>query len=43
MYFGARNLDTLTFIADACRDDNVIEGGCLAAECADLSEEQANL
>ena len=52
MYFEAKNVDTLDFIADAYRDDIVIEGGCLRAECAtlyyppdaDLSvEETANL
>ncbi|PZQ51125.1 MAG: nucleoside deaminase [Novosphingobium pentaromativorans] len=52
MYFEAKHVDTLTFIADAYRDDIVIEGGCLREECAalyyppdaDLSEkEQANL
>ncbi|WP_394662867.1 nucleoside deaminase [uncultured Sphingomonas sp.] len=52
MYFEARHVDTLGFIADAYRDDIVIEGGCLREECAalyyppdaDLSEdEQANL
>ncbi|OAN66632.1 nucleoside deaminase [Sphingomonas sp. TDK1] len=52
MYFEARHVDTLSFIGDAYRDDIVIEGGCLAAECATLYyppeaelpvEEQANL
>ncbi|MEK9209639.1 nucleoside deaminase [Sphingomonas sp. 2378] len=52
MYFEARHVDTLGFIADAHRDDIVIEGGCLRAECAELYyppdadlpvEEQANL
>lgn len=52
MYFEARHVDTLSFIADAYRDDIVIEGGCLRAECAELyygpdadlpREEQANL
>ncbi|MEH3106868.1 MAG: nucleoside deaminase [Sphingomonas fennica] len=52
MYFEARHVDTLAFIADAYRDDIVIEGGCLAAECATLyygpddevpEEEQGNL
>ncbi|MEI5688888.1 nucleoside deaminase [Sphingomonas kyungheensis] len=52
MYFEARHVDTLSFIADAYRDDITIEGGCLAADCAtlyygpdaDLPEaEQANL
>ena len=52
MYFEARHVDTLSFIADAYRDDIVIEGGCLREECATLyyppdadlpREEQANL
>jgi tRNA(adenine34) deaminase len=52
MYFEARHVDTVSFIADAYRDDIVIEGGCLAEECATLYygpdadlplEEQANL
>jgi tRNA(adenine34) deaminase len=52
MYFEARHVDTLAFIADAYRDDIVIEGGCLREECARLYyapdadlpfEEQANL
>ena len=52
MYFEARHVDTLSFIADAYRDDIVIEGGCLREECARLyyppdadlpREEQANL
>jgi tRNA(adenine34) deaminase len=52
MYFEARHVDTLSFVADAYRDDIVIEGGCLRAECAELyygsnaelpREEQANL
>ncbi|WP_454280592.1 nucleoside deaminase [Sphingomonas sp. Marseille-Q8236] len=52
MYFEARHVDTLSFIADAYRDDIVIEGGCLREECAGLYyppdadlpiEEQANL
>jgi tRNA(adenine34) deaminase len=36
MYFEARHVDTLSFIADAYRDDIVIEGGCLREECAAL-------
>ena len=36
MYFEARHIDTLTFIADAYRDDIVIEGGCLKEDCARL-------
>lgn len=52
MYFEARHVDTLAFIADAYRDDIVIEGGCLRTECAALYyppdadvplEEQGNL
>ncbi|MFD1788301.1 nucleoside deaminase [Sphingomonas floccifaciens] len=52
MYFEARHVDTLAFIADAYRDDVVIEGGCLREECASLyyppdadlpPQEQANL
>ena len=36
MYFEARHIDTLSFIADAYRKDIVIEGGCLREECAKL-------
>lgn len=36
MYFEARHVDTLAFIADAYGDDIVIEGGCLRTECAAL-------
>jgi len=36
MYFEAKHVDTLVFIADAYRDDIVIEGGCLREECASL-------
>ncbi len=52
MYFEARHVDTLGFIADAYRDDIVIQGGCLREECAALyyppdadlpEDEQANL
>ncbi|MFS0772979.1 nucleoside deaminase [Sphingomonas sp. 1P08PE] len=52
MYFEARHVDTLSFIADAYRDDITIEGGCLRKGCAVLyyrpdanltTEEQANL
>lgn len=52
MYFEARHVDTPGFIADAYRDDIVIEGGCLREECAALyyppdadlpEDEQANL
>ncbi len=52
MYFEARHVDTLDFVRKAYRDDIVIEGGCLRAECATLyygpdddlpADEQANL
>ncbi|KQM95320.1 cytosine deaminase [Sphingomonas sp. Leaf22] len=52
MYFEDRHIDTLAFISDAYRDDIVIEGGCLRAECAKLyygpdddvpEEEQGNI
>ncbi|WP_294321935.1 nucleoside deaminase [uncultured Sphingomonas sp.] len=52
MYFEDRHIDTLTFIADAYRDDIVIEGGCLREDCAKLyygpdddvpEEEQGNI
>ena len=52
MYFEDRNVNTLAFVADAYRDDIVIEGGVLRAECAALYygpdddpplEEQGNL
>ncbi len=52
MYFEARHVDTLGFIADAYRDDIEIQGGCLREECAALyyppdadlpEDEQANL
>ena len=52
MYFEDRHIDTLSFIADAYRNDIVIEGGCLRDECAKLyygpdddvpEEEQGNL
>lgn len=36
MYFEARHIDTLAFIADAYRSDISIEGGCLRDECAKL-------
>jgi tRNA(adenine34) deaminase len=36
MYFEARHVNTLDFIADAYRDDIVIEGGALREECARL-------
>lgn len=36
MYFEARAIDTLEFVAKAYRDDLAIEGGCLRAECAAL-------
>jgi tRNA(adenine34) deaminase len=52
MYFEARHIDTLSFIADAYRDDITITGGCLRSDCAALyygpdadlpQDEQANL
>ncbi len=52
MYFEDRHIDTLSFIADAYRDDIVIEGGVLREECAALyyrpgddvpEEEQGNI
>lgn len=52
MYFEAKHVDTLSFIAGAYRDDITIEGGCLREECAALYyppdadlpvDEQANL
>jgi len=52
MYFEARHVNTLDFIADAYRDDLSIEGGILRRECAALyygpgdhppEEEQGNL
>jgi tRNA(adenine34) deaminase len=36
MYFEDRHLDTLDFIRDAYRDDLVLQGGLLAADCARL-------
>ena len=36
MYFEARHVDTLAFVARAYRDDIVIEGGILREECAKL-------
>ena len=36
MYFEARHVNTLDFIADAWRDDITIVGGVLRAECAKL-------
>jgi tRNA(adenine34) deaminase len=36
MYFEARHVDTLAFVAKAYRDDLVIEGGILRDECAAL-------
>jgi tRNA(adenine34) deaminase len=36
MYFEARHVDTLSFIADAYRDDIEIVGGVLRDECAGL-------
>ncbi len=52
MYFEDRHVDTMKFIQDAYRDDIVIEGGVLRADCAALYygpdddpplEEQGNL
>jgi tRNA(adenine34) deaminase len=52
MYFEARHIDTLSFVANAYRDDIEIEGGCLRDACATLyygpdavltEDEQANL
>lgn len=52
MYFEDRNFDTMNFVADAYRDDLVLEGGCLRKECAALyygpdddvpKEEQGNI
>ena len=52
MYFEDRHIDTMQFIEDAYRNDIVIEGGVLRAECAALYygpddhpplEEQGNL
>ncbi|PSO17325.1 nucleoside deaminase [Bradyrhizobium sp. MOS003] len=36
MYFEARQIDTLDFVAKAYRDDLTIEGGVLREECARL-------
>lgn len=36
MYFEARHVDTIAFIADAYRDDISIEGGVLREACAAL-------
>lgn len=36
MYFEDRNYDTMTFVADAYRDDLVVEAGCLRDECVQL-------
>ena len=36
MYFEARHVDTLDFVAKAYRDDLVVEGGILREECAAL-------
>ena len=52
MYFEDRHVNTLAFVADAYRNDIVIEGGVLRADCAALYygpddqpplEEQGNL
>ena len=36
MYFEARHVDTLEFVAKAYRDDLVVDGGILREECAAL-------
>ncbi|WP_083839024.1 nucleoside deaminase [Bradyrhizobium sp. STM 3809] len=36
MYFEARHIDTLKFVADAYRDDITIEGGVLREACSKL-------
>jgi tRNA(adenine34) deaminase len=36
MYFEDRHLDTVDFIRDAFRNDLVLQGGLMAAECAKL-------
>lgn len=36
MYFEAKHIDTLDFVANAYRDDLVIEGGLLRDECSRL-------
>lgn len=36
MYFEDRNVSTVDYIADAYKDDLVMEGGVLANECAEL-------
>jgi tRNA(adenine34) deaminase len=36
MYFEARHVDTLDFVAKAYRDDLVVDGGILREECAAL-------
>jgi tRNA(adenine34) deaminase len=36
MYFEARHVDTLDFVAKAYRDDIEIEGGCLREFCTEL-------
>jgi len=52
MYFEARHIDTLAFVAKAYRDDLIIEGGVLRDACARLyyrpwdkvpADEQGNL
>jgi tRNA(adenine34) deaminase len=52
MHFEDRNFDTMNFVADAYRDDLILEGGCLRQECAALyygpdddvpEEEQGNI
>jgi tRNA(adenine34) deaminase len=52
MYFEARHIDTLSFVAKAYRDDLAITGGVLREDCAQLyyrpwdkvtAEEQGNI
>lgn len=52
LYFEARHIDTLDFVADAWREDISIEGGVLREQCAQLywrpwdkppEDQQANL
>jgi tRNA(adenine34) deaminase len=52
MYFEDRHFDTMNFVADAYRDDLILEGGCLRQKCAALyygpdddvpEEEQGNI
>lgn len=43
MYFEARHVDTLEFVAKAYRNDLVIQGGILRAECARLYYQPGDL